>query len=50
MSPNLTKLLEEAVKKGAVESGQSGRATTIAANVLRPRWPIFEGITLFFGV
>ena len=36
ISLNLTKLLEEAIKKGAVESGQSDRATTIAANVLRP--------------
>ena len=36
ISPNLTQLLKEAVKKGAVESEQSSRAATIAANVLRP--------------
>ena len=36
ISPDLTQSLKEAIKKGAVESGQSDRATTIAANVLRP--------------
>ena len=36
ISPDLTQLLGEVVKKGAIESGQSDRATTIAANVLRP--------------
>ncbi len=36
ISPELTKLLEEAVKKGARESEQCSDATTIAANILRP--------------
>ena len=36
ISPELTQLLEEAVKKGAIESEQSSDATTIAANILRP--------------
>ena len=37
ISPDLTQLLGEAVKKGAIESEQSGHvARAIAANVLRP--------------
>ena len=37
ISPDLTQSLKEAIKKGAVESGQSGHvARAIAANVLRP--------------
>ena len=43
ISPDLTQSLKEAIKKGAVESGQSGRATTIAANVLRPAMADIRG-------
>ena len=43
ISPDLAQSLKEAVKKGAVESGQSDRATTIAANVLRPAMADIRG-------
>ena len=43
ISPELTLLLEEAVKKGAVESEQSSDATTIAGNILRPALPDVRG-------